>query len=114
MGRGIRAHRYVLEHVQGLNIDGKVVLHTCDNPACCNPDHLVVGTHVDNQADKTAKDRQAKGERNGSSVLTEQQVKDMRKKYKFRFCTYKMLAEEYGVSKDTVQKAVRGIYWKHI
>ena len=113
-GTYFKSHRYVLEFFRGLQIKNKVVMHSCDRPACCNPDHLAVGTHADNQKDKFQKNRQAKGELNGSSVLTKDQVLEMRAKYKPRLYTYEMLAQEYGISKDTAQKAVRGIYWKHI
>jgi hypothetical protein len=89
-------------------------MHICDNPACCNPNHIVLGTHADNQKDKFEKNRQAKGEKNGFSLLTNEQVLEARKKYKPRLVTYKMLAKEYGVCKDTMQKAIRGINWKHL
>jgi hypothetical protein len=108
------AHRVAYELTTGKNIDGYVAMHTCDNPSCCNPKHLVLGTHADNQADKYKKNRQAKGEKNGQSLLTEKQVIEARQKYKPRIVTYETLAKEYGVSKDTMQKAIRGIYWKHI
>jgi hypothetical protein len=108
------AHRYAYQLKTGKNIDGYVAMHICDNPACCNPKHLVIGTHADNQADKYKKNRQAKGEENGQSLLTESQVVEARKKYKPRVVTYKMLANEYGVCKDTMQKAIRGIYWRHL
>jgi len=110
----IRSHRYVLEYVEKIPLEKMIVMHKCDNPACCNPAHLAIGTHADNQLDKTNKNRQAKGESNGSSILTEEQVREMRSKYKPNIYTYKMLADEYKVNKDTVQKAVRGIYWKHL
>jgi hypothetical protein len=108
------AHRVAYELTTGKNIDGYVAMHICDNPSCCNPNHLVLGTHADNQADKYKKNRQAKGETNGQSLLTEKQVIEARQKYKPRVVTYEILAKEYGVSKDTMQKAIRGIYWKHI
>jgi hypothetical protein len=108
------AHRVAYELHTGKNIDGLVAMHICDNPKCCNPNHLVMGTHADNQNDKTKKNRQAKGEINGQSLLNDAQVLEARKKYKPRVVTYKMLANEYGVCKDTMQKAVRGIYWKHL
>ena len=44
----------------GKNIDGFVAMHICDNPSCCNPSHLVIGTHADNQTDKYKKNRQKK------------------------------------------------------
>lgn len=108
------AHRVAYEKTTGQNIKGLIAMHTCDNPACCNSKHLVMGTHADNQKDKFTKNRQAKGETNGQSLLTNEQVLEARQKYKPRVVTYKMLAEEYGVCRDTMQKAVRGIYWKHI
>lgn len=109
------SHRLVLSFFHPRKkLDGKIVMHICDNTKCCNPKHLVVGSHVDNQMDKVRKNRQAKGEKNGQSILTEQQVRAARKKYKPHVVTYQMIANEYGVSKDTIQKAIRGIYWKHL
>lgn len=108
------AHRIAYELHTGKNIDNFVLMHICDSPSCCNPNHMVVGTHADNQADKYKKNRQAKGEKNGQSLLTENQVIEARKKYKPRVVTYKMLADEYGVCKDTMQKAIRGINWRYL
>jgi hypothetical protein len=108
------AHRVAYEKKTGEKINNLIAMHICDNPACCNPNHIVLGTHADNQKDKFEKNRQAKGEKNGFSLLTNEQVLEARKKYKPRLVTYKMLAKEYGVCKDTMQKAIRGINWKHL
>jgi hypothetical protein len=108
------SHRVSYQLTTGKNIDGLIAMHICDNPACCNPKHIAIGTHADNQRDKFQKNRQAKGEKNGQSLLTEAQVLEARQKYIPKIVTYKMLAKEYGVSRDTIQKAIRGIYWKHI
>ncbi len=114
-GKSIYVHRLSLIYQEpNLEFGKKVVMHICDNPRCCNPKHLLLGTHADNQADKFKKQRQAKGEKNGQSLLTEEQVKEARSKYIPKVVTYKMLAKEYGVCKDTMQKAIRGIYWSHI
>ena len=108
------AHREMYKRYVGEIPYGFVVLHKCDNPACCNPSHLSAGTHRDNQMDKVEKNRQARGESQGLSKLTEKDVIELRQRYSFGDVTYKMLAESYGVSKDTIQKAVRCIYWRHI
>ena len=108
------AHRIAYEKTTSKNIKGLIAMHICDNPKCCNPKHIALGTHADNQADKVAKNRQAKGESNGQSILTEQQVFEARQKYATTKLSYKKLAEEYGVHTDTMQKAIRGINWKHL
>lgn len=108
------AHRISYEKTTGKNIAGFIAMHICDNRKCCNPNHIAIGTHADNQADKVSKNRQAKGEKNGASLLSEISVLEARKKYKDGGETYKSLADKYGVSRDTMQKAIRGIYWKHI
>jgi hypothetical protein len=51
-GRPVRAHRFVYELVNGALTPGLYVLHSCDNPPCCNPAHLRQGTHAENMQDK--------------------------------------------------------------
>ncbi len=53
----MQGHRWVAKNVMGLDIEGKHVLHKCDNGKCINPDHLFVGTHSDNMRDMVAKER---------------------------------------------------------
>lgn len=62
----VRVHRLVYQIANNcvLNRD-ELVLHKCDNPPCCNPRHLFVGTNQDNIDDMVSKGRQAKGRKNG-------------------------------------------------
>lgn len=56
-GRTVKTHRLAWELVNGPIPDGLIVCHTCDNPPCCNVNHLFLGTHRDNAQDKERKRR---------------------------------------------------------
>lgn len=119
-GRGNRPHRYSYEIHVGVIPTGLFVLHKCDNPSCVNPKHLFVGTHQDNQADKTEKGRQAKGSKNGWAVLTEVQVANIRRRYKLKRGYHDPvngqggLAREFGVTQANISIIVRQEGWKHV
>lgn len=59
------AHRAAWEFAHGAVPDGLFVCHHCDNPPCCNPEHLFIGTQTDNISDRDRKGRTARGERSG-------------------------------------------------
>lgn len=114
LGKKHKAHRisWMIHH--GEIPEGLYVLHKCDNPACVNPDHLFLGTHNDNMADKMQKGRCSalKGESNGESRLTEQQVKEIRALYP-SFNQIK-IGKMFNVSNTTISKIVRRESWRHI
>lgn len=56
-----RSHRIAWELTNGPIPKGLLVLHDCDNPRCCNPSHLRLGTHRDNMDDKRERNRAWKG-----------------------------------------------------
>ena len=56
-GLGRAVHRMAWEVAHGPIPDGLIVMHTCDNPPCCNPEHLKLGTHGDNNRDRIEKGR---------------------------------------------------------
>lgn len=112
-----RAHRFVYELLVGPIPSGLSVLHICDNPSCVNPKHLFLGTIRDNQADKVAKDRQAKGEAIGVSKLTEKEVLEIRKRYRrkaYHKSNTNQLATEFGVTPVMICYIINRTSWKHI
>jgi hypothetical protein len=93
--------------------DHEHLLHSCDNPPCCNPDHLTVGTNAENVADRQAKGRTARGEAVGSATLTKDQVLEARA-LKASGWTYAALAERYHCGKTTIRYALQGKSWRHL
>lgn len=98
------------------------VLHTCDNPPCCNPNHLFLGTHADNMRDCSEKRRTGfqskphlyhkgmKGEANPRAVLTAEQAAAIKHSVGFA----RIVADQYGVSESLVREIRKGRAWRHI
>lgn len=95
--------------------EGLKVLHTCDNPPCCNPAHLYVGTIADNHADMVRRGRQVLppiGERHWNSKLKEADVLAIRA-LKAQGVPTKDVAVMFGVNRSTIKIIIRGITWKN-
>lgn len=96
--------------------DGIVACHSCDNPPCCNPGHLFLGTPKENNDDKVAKRRHVFGERVNTAKLTEQQaaeIKRLRPAGRAPKGFKGELAARYGVSKHTISD-VWSRRWTHL
>lgn len=118
-GRQEKAHRFSAQ-LAGMQIDGMVVCHHCDNPPCVRPGHLFVGTPNDNIQDMVKKDRQAQGETHGARLhperfcsLTEEEVIAVRSAVDAGE-THERVAERFGVSRANVGMIVQRKTWKHI
>lgn len=97
------AHRIVYALANGLDVDsitGIIIRHTCDNPRCINPQHLVAGSQKDNMLDMVLRNKQAVGERAARHKLTVEEVNHIRTVYTPRHPKYsaKALAALYNVS----------------
>ena len=112
-----RAHRYAwqLYHHQPIP-DGKIIMHTCDNPACVRPYHLKLGTITDNNRDMGLKGRSALHKYmvgpNGR-VLRPQDVRAVKLLLKLG-CTGRAIAHCFDVNQATIYTIRRGKSWKHI
>lgn len=98
-------------------IPGKLcVLHHCDNPECCNPKHLFLGTRGDNVRDAIKKGRRARlvGEQTGSSKLTEKEVLEIRQIYKDELMSQNELARKYRVTQANIWFILHRKSWTHI
>lgn len=113
-GKDYLPHRLAYELVNGIIPNGLLVRHTCDNPPCCNPSHLLIGTAQDNSMDMVDRNRQAKGERNGRAKLTEKKVKEIKKLYALGKCKQCAIARIYDVNQSTIFRIVNYRIWKNI
>jgi hypothetical protein len=108
---------------------GMCVCHKCDTPFCVNPAHLFLGTQQDNQADKTAKHRQSRGEKHRDAImpnrprgenvatsrLTNEQALSILRMKPLRYRgLVKDLALKFGVSPSTVCAVWSGQNWRHL
>lgn len=114
-----RANRlaFVFSSGRGIPI-GKMVRHTCDNPCCCNPRHLVLGTSKDNASDMAERGRadgyKRKGTNHPMSKLTEDDVIEIRTLWESRGITMAELARRFGTTWPNISHIVHRRSWEHI
>lgn len=128
-GKTKYANRVSLEIATGRELDELLALHHCDNPPCCNPDHLYAGTHQDNAADRNARNRTSphiskwrksnpdcirKGESHWNAELTAGKVRLIRALADLPQYPQKLLAEIFGVSKALICLIVNRKRWTDI
>lgn len=106
----MRAHR-VAWALAGEDLPaGKMVCHTCDNPKCCNPNHMFLGTYADNHADMRAKKRDSKpptfwGEKHHMATIPDADIPGIRADARVK----RLIAKQYGVSEMTIYRIQKGV-----
>lgn len=120
-GKLRKAHRIAYCQANNISIEtinGLCVRHTCDNPSCVNPEHLLLGTGKQNVADRIVRNRShhPNGAKNNAVKLTREQVEEIRAKYipRKKGFNAESLAKEYGVSPTWIGRIVAGSPWKDV
>lgn len=109
-GKTTVAHRAVYQLTGGVIPEGMNLCHRCDNPPCCRPDHMFIGTQKDNCQDAKAKARHSHGERNGSAKLSEEAVREIRSSG----LTQWGLADKFGVTQSAIWAVIHRRAWAHV
>lgn len=110
----MRAHRVSYQLAHGSIPESLVVMHDpCHTPGCCNPAHLILGTHRENMAERNALGRQAFGVRCGSAKLDDDKVRAIRV-HLANSEPLKRIARVFGVSATAVRFIRDGKTWAHV
>ncbi len=112
-GKTVSASRlsWILEH--GDIPEDMHVLHTCDNPVCINPNHLFIGTNLDNKIDQQNKGRTSHGEQHWNHKLNAEKVIGIRVMKQCKIRTG-LIAKFYSISMSTVCDVIARRTWKGV
>ena len=111
------AHRVSYEIHNSVIPSKMKVLHSCDNPACVNPEHLRVGSHQENMEDMARKGRQ------GNQILRPEEVvlikgflkrRSQSKTGRTEYGASKFLSRWFNVSRETITQIISGRNWNHV
>ena len=115
-GKAISAHRYVTALVYGEPSADLNALHSCDNRACINPDHLRWGTQAENMAERILRNHKPNltGIKISRMKLKPEEVLEIRNLYASSHRPYNKVASQYGVSDITIRDLVLRKTWRKL
>lgn len=105
-----KAHRASYEEFKGPIPPGMMVCHSCDTPACIEPEHLFLGTALCNKTDSVTKGRHIHGTGMWTQKLTEDDVLAIMADAR----SGAAIARHYGVTKENIYAIRKGKIWKHL
>lgn len=112
-GHPYLSHRISYKIHIGEIVGNLNVCHKCDIPSCVNPDHLFLGTQLENMIDRSNKLRQARGNSIGVSKLTNSMVGEIKQLLAMGLL-HKAVAKKFGVTRSVITKIKNGKIWQHL
>ena len=114
-GKDVRAHRFIYEYTYGVIPESMLVCHKCDNPPCCNPDHLFLGTSKDNTQDMLKKSRgnPPRGNKQPHAKLNEDKVKIIKKRL-LNGGKIQEIANDFNVGRAAISQIKRNKNWSWV
>lgn len=109
-----RVHRIVYELTYGSIPNRLYVLHKCDNPSCCNPNHLFIGTVQDNSDDQKRKRRTTVGDKHGRSKLTEKNILEIKRLYNTGDYYQSDLGKLFNISHQEISRIINNKRWRYL
>lgn len=103
-------HRFIYEMCKGKIPNGMDLCHKCDNPPCCNPEHMFVGTRSDNMRDSYEKGRSPRGEKHYKAKLKTLDIISIREDPR----KYIVIAKDYGVGARQISYIKKGKSWSWV
>jgi hypothetical protein len=112
-GKYISAHRIALLGADRAVTEKLLVCHRCDNPKCCRPSHLFLGTYQDNRSDAVAKGRHAYGERSGVTNLQTSTVAEIKSALRAG-SRISDISRRFNIPDATIDNIKAGRAWAHV
>lgn len=116
-GKNFSLKRIVYEVYRGEIPESLWVYHECQNPLCVNPEHLFLGTRLENGLNQRRRNRQVKGSNTkgaAKSKFTESQIVEIKKLLFEQQLTIPEIAKLFNSSRSTIGNISRGLAWNHI
>jgi hypothetical protein len=116
MGKGKLAHRLSFQFTYNCDIGGEDVTHICNNPKCCNPKHLKLGTHKENMEYmvKCGRSFHPYGELSNNSKLTSADVIEIRRLSEVNHLSNMVISKLYNITRENIWNIVTRKTWRHI
>ncbi len=118
-GKDRYAHRLIKTIIDKLPLEildnpNIVFRHKCDTPACVNPDHIELGSQLENIEDMIKRKRNAVGSKCHTAKLTEEEVKEIKTLLRDSNVKKQDIAKKFRIAPSTISAIVSGYTWKHV